>query len=132
MRIKVYTDGGARGNPGIAGCGVVIKDEKGRKIYEESKFLGVKTNNEAEYLGLIAALAWINNQSDLEVLIYSDSELLVRQMRGEYKVKAKNLKTLWLTAKNLSKSTKIKFIEIGRELNFEADELANLAMDKER
>ncbi len=132
MRIKVFTDGGARGNPGIAGCGVVVKDEKENIIYEESAFLGVKTNNEAEYLGLITALTWINNQSDLEVELYSDSELLVRQMRGEYKVKATNLKDLWLTAKNLSKSIKIKFIEISRELNFEADELANLAMDRER
>src|SRR3989339_1419045 len=114
MRIKVFTDGGARGNPGIAGCGVVVKDEKENIIYEESAFLGVKTNNEAEYLGLITALTWINNQSDLEVELYSDSELLVRQMRGEYKVKATNLKDLWLTAKNLSKSIKIKFIEISR------------------
>ncbi|PIU73609.1 ribonuclease H [Candidatus Shapirobacteria bacterium CG06_land_8_20_14_3_00_40_12] len=132
MRIKVFTDGGARGNPGRAGCGVVVKDEKEKIIYEESKFLGVKTNNEAEYLGLITALTWINNQSDPEVELYSDSELLVRQMRGEYKVKATNLKNLWLTAKNLSKSIKIIFIEISRELNFEADELANLAMDRER
>jgi len=132
MRIKVFTDGGARGNPGKAGCGVVVKDEKEKIIYEESKFLGVKTNNEAEYLGLITALTWINNQSDPEVELYSDSELLVRQMRGEYKVKATNLKNLWLTAKNLSKSIKIIFIEISRELNFEADELANLAMDRER
>jgi len=130
MRLKVFTDGGARGNPGIAGYGVYIEDENKNIIFEEAKFLGVKTNNEAEYLGLIGALDWINNMTkDAEIEINSDSQLLVRQMQRKYKVKADNLKKLWVIAQNLSKDKNITFKEIKREDNFQADALANRAMD---
>ncbi|MBP6989672.1 ribonuclease HI family protein, partial [Candidatus Shapirobacteria bacterium] len=89
MGIKVFTDGGARGNPGIAGYGIYIEDENKKTLFEEAKFLGVKTNNEAEYLGLIGALTWIEeNKIESEIEINSDSQLLVRQMQGKYKVKA--------------------------------------------
>lgn len=131
MVIKIYTDGGARGNPGVAGYGVVAYDWNGKKLFSEGKSLGIKTNNEAEYMGLIAALNWAINSGNKEIELYSDSQLLVRQMRGEYKVKAANLKKLWLVAKTLAQSLEIKFIDIRRELNIEADRLANLAMDGE-
>ena len=130
MRLKIFTDGGARGNPGIAGYGVYIEDENKRMIFEEGKFLGIKTNNEAEYMGLIGALTWVEeNAPEAEIEINSDSQLLVRQMKGIYKVKAINLKSLWAKAKELSFGKKIGFKEIRRELNFKADSLANEAMD---
>lgn len=130
MRIRVFTDGGARGNPGVAGYGIYIEDENKKTLFEEAKFLGVKTNNEAEYLGLIGALDWINsNAKEAEIEVNSDSQLLVRQMQGKYKVKAENLKKLWLLAQNLSKDKMIIYKEIRRELNFRADALANQAMD---
>ena len=133
MRLKIFTDGGARGNPGIAGYGVYIEDENKKKIYEEGKFLGIKTNNEAEYMGLIGALTWIeNNAPEAEIEINSDSQLLVRQMKGSYKVKAPHLKILWATAQDLSFGKKIEYREIRRELNSKADELANLAMDRKK
>jgi ribonuclease HI len=131
MRLKVFTDGGARGNPGIAGCGVYIEDENKNILFEGARFLGVKTNNEAEYLGLIEALDWIDNKAkEAEIEINSDSQLLVRQMQGKYKVKAKNLKNLWVVAQDLCKDKNISFKEIKRENNFRADALANKAMDK--
>jgi len=133
MKLKVFTDGGARGNPGIAGYGVYIEDENKKIIFEESKFLGIKTNNEAEYMGLIGALTWIDeNAPETEIEINSDSQLLVRQMKGIYKVKAIHLKELWAKAQDLSFGKKIEFKEIKRELNYKADALANEAMDKKK
>lgn len=133
MKLKVFTDGGARGNPGIAGYGVYIEDENKKIIFEESKFLGIKTNNEAEYMGLIGALTWIDEKApEAEIEINSDSQLLVRQMKGIYKVKAIHLKELWAKAQDLSFGKKIEFKEIKRELNYKADALANEAMDKKK
>lgn len=133
MKLKVFTDGGARGNPGIAGYGVTIVNERGEVVFEEGKFLGVKTNNEAEYLGLIGALTWIdNNAPEAEVEINSDSQLMVRQMKGMYKVKAVHLKVLWSTAISLCQGKKIEFKEVRREFNTRADALANLAMDRRK
>ena len=136
MKISIYTDGGARGNPGISGYGVVVLDENNNIIYKESKFLGIKTNNEAEYMALVAALTWLNeNWSKLNidyVDFCSDSQLMVRQMQGLYKVKAGNLIGLHNSAKNLliSISCPVKFKDIRREFNKLADELANQAMDQ--
>jgi len=133
MKLKVFTDGGARGNPGIAGYGVHIEDDNKNIVFEESKFLGIKTNNEAEYMGLIGALTWIeDNAPEAEVEVNSDSQLLVRQMKGIYKVKAQHLKSLWTTAQKLSMGKKIEYKEIKREENFKADTLANIAMDKKK
>jgi ribonuclease HI len=133
MKLKVFTDGGARGNPGIAGYGVYIEDENKKTVFEEGKFLGIKTNNEAEYMGLIGALTWIDEKvTDSEIEINSDSQLLVRQMKGIYKVKAPHLKVLWSTAKSLCIGKKIEFKEVRREYNSKADALANLAMDRKR
>jgi len=136
MLINVYTDGGSRGNPGISGFGFVVLDQNQQVIHQESKFLGVKTNNEAEYLGLIAALTWVNDNVKThhisEVNFYSDSQLLVRQMQQIYKVKSPGLKPLNSIAVNLLSSLSIpyKFTDIRREYNQLADELANRAMDQ--
>jgi ribonuclease HI len=136
MIFHIYTDGGARGNPGIAGFGVVIYNQNHHLIHQESKFLGIKTNNEAEYLALISALTWIKEHlKDLtpqKLLFYSDSQLLVRQLQGSYRVKAAHLKTLHSTAKLLldSINTPSLFQYISRGSNNLADKLANLAMDQ--
>lgn len=136
MEIHVYTDGGARGNPGPAGFGVVVLDQNKQSIHQESKFLGVKTNNEAEYLAIIAALTWVKNNFEklaiTKINFYSDSELLVRQIQGLYKVKAGNLKPLFATTKDLLISINLpySFKSIPREYNSFADELANQAMDR--
>ena len=129
MKVRVYTDGGARGNPGVAGYGVYIENDKGEEIYKESRFLGIKTNNEAEYFGLIAALSWMTENNIKEAEINSDSQLLVRQMKGLYKVKAEHLKNLWKKSQELCQGNQIVFKEIPRENNKKADILANLAMD---
>jgi len=134
MQISIYTDGGARGNPGISGYGLVVLDQQQNSLYQQSKFLGVKTNNEAEYLGLIGALTWLkDNQSNIDsVNFYSDSQLMVRQITGLYKVKSPNLKPLFDTAKKLISQIKpsISFLDIRRGKNELADSLANQAMDK--
>jgi len=133
MKIKIFTDGGARGNPGIAGYGIYVEDEAKRVLWEEEKFLGIKTNNEAEYMGVIGALDWVEkNYPNEEIEINSDSQLLVRQMKGIYKVKAQNLKKLWLVAHDLCQGKNIEFKEIRREYNSKADALANLAMDRKK
>lgn len=132
--LNIYTDGGARGNPGPAAYGVVIKTNQGKTIYEESKAIGIATNNEAEYQGLIAALKWLN-QAQLKVDSYNfylDSRLVVKQMQGEFKVKANNLKPLWQKAKKLAKNLpgKIKYQHIPRDKNVAPDKLLNQALDK--
>ena len=133
MQISVYTDGGSRGNPGISGFGVVVFDQTDRVIHKISKFIGVKTNNEAEYLALLESLTWVrDHQNDYSsVKFYSDSELLVRQLNGKYKVKSANLKPLYQLAISVIADIHIPstFNEILREKNSLADELANQAMD---
>lgn len=135
MQLSVYTDGGSRGNPGISGLGVVIYDNTKKIIVQISKFIGVKTNNEAEYLALIEALTWIqNHQSEFpvsQINFYSDSQLLTRQMRGVYKIKAANIKPLHQVALSLVRALNASytFNEILRDQNYLADSLANQAMD---
>jgi ribonuclease HI len=129
--LTAYTDGGARGNPGPAGYGVVIKDESGRKVAALSEYLGHQTNNFAEYQGLIAALEYALEHGPKALKITSDSELLVRQIKGIYKVKNPTLKDLHARAKELI--AQLDWFAIGhalREHNQEADRLANAAMDK--
>lgn len=126
-----YTDGGARGNPGPAGYGVVIKDESGRKVGALSEYLGHQTNNFAEYQGLIAALEYALEHGPKALKVISDSELLVRQIKGIYKVKNPTLQDLHARAKELI--VQLDWFSIGhalREHNQEADRLANAAMDK--
>ncbi len=126
-----HSDGGARGNPGPAGYGVVIKDETGRKVAALSEYLGHQTNNFAEYQGLIAALEYAIQHGPKALKLISDSELLVRQIKGIYKVKNEVLKDLHGRAKELI--AHLDWFSIGhafREQNREADQLANDAMDK--
>lgn len=126
-----YTDGGARGNPGPAGYGVVIQDEAGKKIAELSEYLGQQTNNFAEYQGLIAALEYALEHGHKALKVISDSELLVRQIKGIYKVKNPTLRDLHARAKQLI--AQLDWFSIGhalREHNRDADRLANEAMDK--
>ncbi len=126
-----HSDGGARGNPGPAGYGVVIKDESGRKVAALSEYLGHQTNNFAEYQGLIAALEYAIKHGPKALKLISDSELLVRQIKGIYKVKNAVLQDLHGRAKELI--AQMDWFSIGhafREQNQEADHLANDAMDK--
>jgi ribonuclease HI len=126
-----HIDGGARGNPGPAGYGVVIEDQSGRKVAARSEYLGHQTNNFAEYQGLIAALEYAQAHGPKALKVISDSELLVRQIRGIYKVKNAGLKILHARAKELI--SRLDWFSIDhalREHNREADELANQAMDK--
>jgi ribonuclease HI len=129
--LVAHSDGGARGNPGPAGYGVVIKDETGRKVAALSEYLGHQTNNFAEYQGLIAALEYAAQNGPKALKLISDSELLVRQIKGIYKVKNATLQDLHGRAKELI--AKLDWFSIAhalREHNQEADDLANQAMDK--
>jgi len=136
MKVKIFTDGGSRGNPGVAGFGVVVFNDKNEIIFKNSGYLGIKTNNEAEYGGLISAVEWLKeNEMGYkmdEVEFNADSELMIKQMQGIYKVKAGNLRDLYLqvTELLLDVKSKISFKAIRREYNSLADELANEAMDR--
>lgn len=126
-----YTDGGARGNPGPAGYGVVIKDETGRKVAGLSEYVGHQTNNFAEYQGLIAALEYALEHGPKALKVISDSELMVKQIKGIYKVKNSTLQDLHARAKQVI--SQLDWFSIGhalREQNQEADRLANDAMDR--
>ncbi len=124
-------DGGARGNPGPAGFGVVIEDSSGRRIDEISRFVGHATNNVAEYSGLIAAMEYALHAGERALKVYSDSELLVRQVNGTYKVKSPGLVELHAKVKRLQRDFEWFQIEhVLRGQNREADRLANLAMDQ--
>ncbi len=126
-----HSDGGARGNPGPAAYGVVIQDETGHKITALSQYLGHQTNNFAEYQGLIAALEYAITHGHKALKVISDSELLVRQIKGIYKVKNAALRDLHTRAKELIAKLEWFSIEHAlREHNQEADGLANEAMDK--
>jgi ribonuclease HI len=129
--LVAHSDGGARGNPGPAGYGVVIQDESGREVAHLSEYLGHQTNNFAEYQGLIAALEYAIEHGPKALKLISDSELLVRQIKGIYKVKNATLKDLHARAKELI--AQLEWFSIGhalREHNRDADRLANEAMDK--
>ncbi len=133
MRYTIHADGGARGNPGPAGAGAIVHDEHGVVVHQVSEYLGFATNNVAEYTALVRALeglATIAEKSD-EVVVKMDSELAIKQMRGEYRVKHPNLKPLFLRATTLAQQfTSITFTHVRREENGEADRLANDAMDR--
>jgi ribonuclease HI len=129
--LVAHSDGGARGNPGPAGFGVVIQDEAGRDVAMLSQYLGHQTNNFAEYQGLIAALEYAIKHGHKALKIVSDSELLVRQIQGIYKVKNATLQELHGRAKQLIAQLDWFLIDHARrEHNQKADELANQAMDQ--
>lgn len=131
MKLIIYTDGGARGNPGPAGIGAAFYNEKKELLAEVSEYLGVATNNQAEYQAVIAALEKAKTMKAEDLDFYLDSELVVKQLKREYKVKNKDLAPLFLKVYNLSLNfKKISFTHIPREQNSAADALANLAMDR--
>jgi len=130
MKYIVHTDGAARGNPGPAAIGVVIEDEEGRTVYEASRALGVRTNNEAEYLALITALEYLKEARPKEAEFRLDSELVVKQLSGEYKVKEPRLQALHgQVVMLLNAVPKYKIRHVRRVENARADELANEALD---
>ncbi len=129
--ITAYIDGGSRGNPGPAGFGVQIVDADGVVVSELHGSLPHTTNNVAEYNGLLAALAWAVDHGHRTLHIRSDSELLVKQLRGEYRVKNAGLQPLYEDARRLvARIGHVTFEHVRREKNKEADRLANLAMDE--
>ena len=129
--LVAYIDGGARGNPGPAGYGVVIEDESGRPVAELSEFLGRQTNNYAEYSGLLAALNYALRHGFKALKVVSDSELMVKQINGQYKVSSPTLKELHAHAiKLIDQLDCFEIKHVLREKNREADRLANLAMDR--
>ena len=128
--ITAYIDGGARGNPGPAGYGVYIELPDG-SVQELHGALGIATNNVAEYNGLLAALRWAVDHGHRQVQIRADSELLVKQMRGEYKVKHEGLKPLVARARMLvGQLDDVTFTHVRREQNKDADRLSNVGMDE--
>lgn len=128
--ITAYFDGGARGNPGPAGYGVYIVDALGNVLSEQHGSLGTATNNIAEYHGLIAALQWAVEHDVKQITVKGDSQLIVEQMRGNYKVKNEGLKPLYLQARMLVMQIgDVRFEHVPREQNKDADRLSNLGMD---
>jgi probable phosphoglycerate mutase len=129
--IVAYIDGGARGNPGPAGYGAFIQSPEGNILAELHGALGIATNNVAEYNGLLAALQWAIDHNERRIHIRADSELLVKQMRGEYKVRNAGLQPLYVRARLLAAELDVvKFEHVRREFNKEADRLSNIGMDE--
>lgn len=133
-RFSVFTDGGARGNPGPAAVGVVIQDSHQKTLFETSRFIGSTTNNVAEYTALICALEWFDSQNyppPLSVCFYLDSQLVVRQLSGVYKIKNPTLIQLAHTIKTKLSQLNINptFHHIPRAQNSRADQLLNQALD---
>jgi probable phosphoglycerate mutase len=129
--INAHCDGGARGNPGPAGYGALIQDSQGMVIAELSEFLGIRTNNYAEYSGLLGCLQYALDRGHRRLRVVSDSELMVKQIQGKYKVNSPDLKPLWQEAKN--RIARLEGFEISHALrhkNKDADRLANEAMDR--
>jgi ribonuclease HI len=128
---RANIDGGSRGNPGPAAYGVVIRDPSGAIVAKLKKYIGRTTNNVAEYYGLIAALDYAQSHGIRALCVESDSELLVKQMRGQYKVKSAELRPLFERARKMSQAFQIFGIDhVYRERNAEADALVNEALDE--
>lgn len=128
MVFNIFTDGASRGNPGDAGAGVVMYD--GKELYEEfSEYLGKKTNNEAEYTAVIRALERLDSMNETKGNIFADSEFLIKQVNGEYRVKSEKIKPLYEKVQKLLEGKEIKFHWVPREDNSKADSLANKGID---
>lgn len=129
--VLAHCDGGARGNPGPAGYGAVLQTEAGQKLAELSEFLGNRTNNFAEYSGLLGVLAWTLEHGFRRLRVVSDSELMVKQIQGKYKVNSPDLKPLWAEARSrIAKLDDFQITHALRHKNKDADRLANEAMDR--
>jgi ribonuclease HI len=129
--ISAHCDGGARGNPGPAGFGALIQDSDGRVLAELSEFLGIQTNNYAEYSGLLASLDFALREGYRRLKVVSDSELMVKQIQGKYQVKSPGLRPLFEQAKKkIGQLEKFEIVHALRHKNKDADRLANEAMDR--
>lgn len=130
MKVHLYTDGGARGNPGPAGIGIVIKDTSNQVIKELGKYIGKATNNEAEYTALIEGLSACFKKNVDEVDCYLDSSLVVNQLNGKFKVKDARMRALFVKAKKLENLfDKVTYTHVPRDKNHEADSLVNEVLD---
>lgn len=131
MKLTTYTDGGARGNPGPAAIGVVVKNERAKNVAAFGRYIGKTTNNQAEYQALLVAVEIAAEHGATEVQCFLDSELVVKQMRREYRVRDLDLQPHFVKIWNLSqKFKKITFTHISRERNKEADALVNQTLDR--
>lgn len=129
--LTAHCDGGARGNPGPAGYGAVVQDESGRVLAELSEFLGARTNNYAEYSGLLGCLQWALDNGQRRLRVVSDSELMVKQIQGKYKVNSPDLRPLWEEARRrIAQLERFEISHALRHKNKAADQLANQAMDR--
>ncbi|HTA76943.1 MAG TPA: ribonuclease HI family protein [bacterium] len=130
MTYQIYSDGACRGNPGPSGIGAVILNDKGKVVHEISKYIGVVTNNVAEYEALLEALDYCVKKNLSPVEILADSQLMIRQLSGQYKVKHPNMIPLHQKAKEYMLHLKVTgFTHVLREFNKRADELANQGID---
>ena len=135
LRLKIYSDGASRGNPGPSAIAFVILTEDGKILKRHSEYVGVRTNNQAEYEALISALEFASELTSQEVVCYLDSELVVKHLNGEFQVRSSNLRTLWLRVRGLEQRfQKIIFKHVPRTENYiqEVDWLANQTLDKVR
>ncbi len=135
LRLRVYSDGASRGNPGISAIAFMILTEDGRLLKRYSRYVGIRTNNQAEYEALISALESASNLTDQEVTCCMDSELVVKQLNGEYRVRNPTLKTLWLKVQELKqKFQRITFKSVPRtDIRIkQVDRLANQALNRVR
>ncbi len=129
MKLIINTDGLSKGNPGTAAIGATIKDERGKTLAAISKRIGITTNNVAEYKALIAALQQAKKMGGTQLEIRADSELMIRQLNGRYKIKSAGLKPLYIEVTQLlTQFETVSLKHIPRELNAEADRLANDAV----
>ena len=129
--VIAHCDGGARGNPGPAGYGALLQDEAGHVLAELSEFLGIRTNNYAEYSGLLGCLQWTLDHSHRRLRVVSDSELMVKQIQGKYKVNSPDLRPLWEEARRrIAQLERFEITHALRHKNKAADQLANDAMDR--
>jgi ribonuclease HI len=128
-KVLVYCDGGSRGNPGPSALGVVIKTTKGKIIEEIGEFLGEQTNNYAEYMAVVKAMEYIKEKGIKSAEFYLDSQLVVRQLNGEYKIKSDNIKHLNQRVNQLRSDVDVSFEHVYRENNKEADAVVNQVLD---
>jgi ribonuclease HI len=131
MNLTVFTDGASQGNPGYAGVGVVVIDARGNKVNEISQYIGQASNNVAEYTALIIGLSEAASMKAKKVVLKTDSELIVKQLNGQYKVKSDNIKVLYIIASHLKRLfDDLTIKHIPRELNQAADNLASKAASR--
>jgi ribonuclease HI len=130
-KLSVYSDGAARGNPGLSGAGAVLVEPSGQVVDKLGKFLGVQTNNFAEYTGLLMGLRRARELGAREVEVFADSELMIRQLGGRYQVKSPSLRPLYDEAlKLLEGFSRTRLVHVPREMNRAADEMSNRAIDE--